>query len=131
MSQKRKKIAIGTFLVLGTFIVLNVAADMAINYSTYRTLALRTGILKYFIIFDFLTILPFLTMVSTISYFTKGYIWKPLTKAMIVNIFIWFAYLIFICIQQIPELFECIAIIFILLVSWGLVCLWKAINSMN
>jgi hypothetical protein len=130
MRPKRIKIAIGIFLVLGTLLSLYIAIDGIANSSKYVTLIYRTGIFGYFIILDFLLIFPILGLTSIISYFTKGKLWNRLTKAVIVNIYFWFAFFL-ISLLKTPGGFECFVIVFILLASWGLACLWKGINSMN
>lgn len=132
MSQKRNKIAVGTFLLLGTLLSLYIAIDGIVNYSNYVTLIHRMGLFKYSIIIDFLLIFPIFGLISTWSYFTQGQLWKPLTKTIIVNIYIWLAYILCTYLRHfILDLYVCIVIIIIIFASWGLACLWKSIISLN
>jgi hypothetical protein len=127
-----KKLAIATFLVLGTLLSLCLAIDGIVHPMNYVTLRLRTGIFGYFIIFDFLLAFPLSGLISTYSYFTRGQLWKPLTKAIIINIYIWLAFFLFTFIKNfIFDGFTCIAIILIMISALGLIFLWKAINSVN
>ncbi len=132
MKQKRNKILIGAFLILGTLLSLSIVVEGVVYQSRYETLILRTGILGYLIEFDFLFVFPILGLICTYSYFTKGQIWKLLTKAIIVNIYIGFAYFLYNIIRQfIFGPFDFTLIILLVLFSWGLMYLWKAINSYN
>ena len=132
MKQKRNKILIGAFLILGTLLSLSIVVEGVVYQSRYETLILRTGILGYLIEFDFLFVFPILGLICTYSYFTKGQIWKLLTKAIIVNIYIGFAYFLYKIIRQfIFWSFDSTLIILLVLFSWGLMYLWKAINSYN
>lgn len=132
MKQKRNKILIGAFLILGTLLSLSIVVEGVVYQSRYETLILRTGILGYLIVFDFLFVFPILGLICTYSYFTKGQIWKLLTKAIIVNIYIGFAYFLYNIIRQfIFWSFDSTLIILLVLFSWGLMYLWKAINSYN
>ena len=132
MTQKRNKILIGAFLILGTLLSLSIVVEGVVYQSRYETLILRTGILGYLIEFDFLFVFPIMGLICTYSYFTKGQIWKLLTKAIIVNIYIGFAYFLYNVIRQfIFWSFDSTLIILLVLFSWGLMYLWKAINSYN
>ena len=132
MKQKRNKILIGAFLILGTLLSLSIVVEGVVYQSKYETLILRTGMLGYLIVFDFLFVFPILGLICTYSYFTKGQIWKLLTKAIIVNIYIGFAYFLYNIIRQfIFWSFDSTLIILLVLFSWGLMYLWKAINSYN
>ena len=132
MKQKRNKILIGAFLILGTLLSLSIVVEGVVYQSRYETLILRTGILGYLIEFDFLFVFPIMGLICTYSYFTKGQIWKLLTKAIIVNIYIGFAYFLYNVIRQfIFWSFDSTLIILLVLFSWGFMYLWKAINSYN
>ena len=132
MKQKRNKILIGAFLILGTLLSLSIVVEGVAYQSRYEALILRTGILGYLIVLDFLFVFPILGLICTYSYFTKGQIWKLLTKAIIVNIYIGFAYFLYNIIRQfIFWSFDSTLIILLVLFSWGLMYLWKAINSYN
>lgn len=90
MIKKIIKIGIGAFLILGTilsaFITITTIEDSFFSHTTwmYRPgWAQKAFMYAYMLDFVVMTIAGF---VSSISFFRKGTAWRPILKAIIVNI---------------------------------------------
>lgn len=90
-SQRR---TIGAFLITGTLLALylTIKVGYAIYWEQYTTLMLRGGVMSkiaLIVIFTYFPLLFVAGLISTISFFRKGHIWEPVTKGIIVNIYLW------------------------------------------
>ena len=90
-SQRR---TIGAFLITGTLsaLYLSIKVGYAIYWEQYTTLMLRGGVMSkiaLIVIFTYFPLLFVAGLISTISFFRKGHIWEPVTKGIIVNIYLW------------------------------------------
>lgn len=90
-SQRR---TIGAFLITGTMLALYLTIEVgyAIYWEQFTTLMLRGGVMSkiaLIVIFTYFPLLFVAGLISTISFFRKGHIWEPVTKGIIVNIYLW------------------------------------------
>lgn len=90
-SQRR---TIGAFLIIGTLLALYLTIEVgyAIYWEQFTTLMLRGGVMSkiaLIVIFTYFPLLFVAGLISTISFFRKGHIWEPVTKGIIVNIYLW------------------------------------------
>lgn len=88
-----QRITMGSFLIIGTllalYLTINVGYDLfcAHNVWMYRDgLMQKVGFVALYVNLPLLFIAG---LTSTISFFRKGHIWKPITKGIIINIIIW------------------------------------------
>lgn len=88
-----QKAIIGYFLTIGTllalYLTINVGYDLfcAHNVWMYRDgLMQKVGFVALYVNIPLLFIAG---LTSTISFFRKRHIWKPITKGIIINIIIW------------------------------------------
>ncbi len=90
-SQRR---TIGAFLITGTLLALYLTIEVgyAIYWEQFTTLMLRGGVMSkiaLIVIFTYFPLLFVAGLISSISFFRKGHIWEPVTKGIIVNIYLW------------------------------------------
>ena len=129
MSVKCKRI-IGMFLVLGTILSLLIVVsswnDMFYDHTTWMY---RDGWqFMALIILDFI-FLPIAGLVSSISFFRNGKIWRPITKAIIINITLLMTFPLYFCVMMISVdfLYGLLVLTLVSLSLWGLYGLWKCI----
>ena len=91
--ENYQRITIVSFLIIGTllalYLTINVGYDLfcAHNVWMYRDgLMQKVGFVALYVNIPLLFIAG---LTSTISFFRKGHIWKPITKGIIINIIIW------------------------------------------
>ena len=128
------RISVAAFLVLGTVLSLLLAiADSYHMFVTHKAWMYR-GVytLSVLLIIDYMVILPIAGLVSTYSFFTKGTIWKVITKGIILNIMVyilaglWLIISSFCCSKA-----DFIIIGLCLLCTGVLWCIWRSVNKVN
>jgi len=84
---------IGLFLIIGTLLALYLTVyggyDLIWKHPTWM---FRDGLIQkigFVVIYADIPLLFIAGLTSTISFFRKGHIWKPITKGIIINIIIW------------------------------------------
>ena len=84
---------IGLFLIIGTLLALYLTVyggyDLIWKHPTWM---FRDGLIQKIVlvlIYSDITLLFIAGLTSTISFYRKGHIWKPITKGIIINIIIW------------------------------------------
>ena len=132
MSQKRNKIAIGVFLILGTILSLIISIHCFSDFVHWKTLIYRNPPLIYILLSDFILALPIAGILSVCSFFSKGTLWKPVTKCIIINIYLLLAMVLFAIIKSFVLCrADLIIIAFVLGLCFLLAYLWKSVNSVN
>ena len=126
----RNRITIGTFLILGTLLSLYIAIDCVSDFVHIKTLIYRNTLLTYWLLFDFILAFPIAGIISIYSFFTKGDLWKPVTKGIIINIGLILALGLFAIVKSFV-LCRADFIIIGFVVGFGLLlaCLWRCINN--
>lgn len=84
---------IGLFLIIGTLLALYLTVyggyDLIWKHPTWM---FRDGLIQKIVLVLIYSDIPLLFiagLTSTISFYRKGHIWKPITKGIIINIIIW------------------------------------------
>ena len=130
--MKTNKLAIGVFLILGTMLSLYIAIDCVSDFVHWKTLIYRNPPLTYILLFDFILVLPIAGVISIYSFFTKGDLWKPVTKGIIINIGLILALGLFSIVKSFVLCrADFIIIAFVLGFGLLLAYLWKSVNSIN
>ena len=90
------RITIGSFLIIGTLSALWLAIYEGNSlFRTHTAWLYRDGFMQKVAVVGIYTdiVLLFIAgLTSTISFFRKGHVWKPITKAIIINIILWLIY---------------------------------------
>ena len=128
------RIAVAMFLVIGTALSLLLAIADAYNMFVTHTTWMYRGVnaLGVLLVIDYLLILPIAGLVSTYSFFTKGTIWKVITKGIILNIMVyilaglWLIISSFCCSQA-----DFIIIGLCILITSLLWYIWTSVNKIN
>jgi hypothetical protein len=128
------RIVVAVFLVIGMALSLLLAIADAYNMFVTHTAWMYRGVnaLSGLIVIDYLLILPIAGLVSTYSFFTKGTIWKVITKGIILNIMVyilaglWLIISSFCCSKA-----DFIIIGLCLLCTGVLWCIWRSVNKVN
>ena len=88
-----QKAIIGSFLTIGTllalYLTLNVGYDL---FCVHNFWMYRDGLIQkigFVALYANIPLLFIAGLTSTISFFRKGHIWKPITKGIAVNIILW------------------------------------------
>ena len=124
---------IGSFLIIGTllalYLTINVGYDM---FWVHKAWMYREGLIQKVVLALLYADMPLLFiagLVSTISLFRKGHIWKPITKGIIVNIYLWLGLAgLIIGIAPIDLIFKICSLLVIGLFVWLMVQIWKMIR---
>ena len=93
MKHISQRIIIGSFLIIGTLLALCLTVYEGYDlFWIHNAWMYRDGLLaKICVIGTYVDIVLLFAagLTSTISFFRKGHIWKPITKGIIVNIVLW------------------------------------------
>jgi hypothetical protein len=133
MKQTSQRTALGTFLIIGTLLALYISITGAYDiFVVHTTWMHRDGLILKIIYIVLCADFPLLFLAgltSTISFFRKGHIWQPVTKGIIINIFLWLTYAgIMIGIAPIDLIFKICSLLVIGLVIWLMSQIWKMIR---
>ena len=93
ITKTTQRAIIGSFLIIGTllalYLTINVGYDLFCVHNTWMH---REGLIYkigFVVLYADMPILFIAGLTSTISFFRKWHIWKPITKGIIINIIIW------------------------------------------
>ena len=133
MKQTSHKTRIVSFLIIGTLLALYISITGAYDiFVVHTTWMHRDGLILKIIYIMLCADFPLLFLAgltSTISFFRKGHIWRPVTKGIIINIFLWLTYAgIMIGIAPIDLIFKICSLLVIGLVIWLMSQIWKMIR---
>ena len=133
MKQTSHKTRIVSFLIIGTllalYLTINVGYDL---FCVHKAWMYRDGLIYkigFVVLYADMPMLFIAGLTSTISFFRKGHIWRPVTKGIIINIFLWLTYAgIMIGIAPIDLIFKICSLLVIGLVIWLMSQIWKMIR---
>lgn len=133
MKHTSQRTALGTFLIIGTLLALYISITGAYDiFVVHTTWMHRDGLILKIIYIVLCADFPLLFLAgltSTISFFRKGHIWQPMTKGIVINIFLWLTYAgIMIGIAPIDLIFKICSLLVIGLVIWLMSQIWKMIR---
>ena len=93
ITKTTQRTIIGSFLIIGTllalYLTINVGYDL---FCAHNVWMFRDGLMQkvgFVALYVNQPLLFIAGLTSTISFFRKGHIWKPITKGIIINIIIW------------------------------------------
>lgn len=124
---------IGLFLIIGTllalYLTINVGYDLFWKHPVWMH---RDGLMQKIgsvTLYANILLLFIAGLISTISFFRKGHIWKPITKGIIVNIVLWLTLAgMMICLLVWGFTYKICGLLIIGLCAWMLLRIWKMIK---
>ena len=133
MKHPSQRTALGTFLIIGTLLALYITItgtyDIFVVHTTWMH---RDGLILKIIYIMLCADFPLLFLAgltSAISFFRKGHIWQPMTKGIIINIFLWLTYAgIMIGLLVWGFIYKIIGLLIIGFCIWLMVHIWKMIK---
>ena len=133
MKHPSQRTALGTFLIIGTLLALYITItgtyDIFVVHTTWMH---RDGLILKIIYIVLCADFPLLFLAgltSTISFFRKGHIWRPVTKGIIINIILWLIYAgIMIGLLVWGFIYKIIGLLIIGSCIWLMVHIWKMIR---
>lgn len=133
MRQASHKILIGSFLIIGTLLALYITVDGAIDlFWIHTTWMHRDGLIQkigFVVISADFALLAIAGLVSTVSFFLKKQIWKPITKGIIVNVALWLIMGgLMICMLVWGFIYKICGLLIIGLFAWMMLRIWKMIK---
>ena len=133
MKQTSHKTLIGSFLIIGTLLALYITIDGAYDlYWVHNTWMYRDGLLRkigFVVISADFALLAIAGLVSTVSFFLKKQIWKPITKGIIVNVALWLIMAgLMICMLVWGFIYKICGLLIIGLFPWMMLRIWKMIK---
>lgn len=131
--ENYQRITIVSFLIIGTllalYLTINVGYDLFCVHNTWMH---REGLIYkigFVVLYADMPILFIAGLTSTISYFRKGHIWKPITKGIIINIYLCLILAgLMIGITPTNLIFKICSLLVIGLVIWLMSQIWKMIK---
>ena len=133
MKQTSHKILIGTFLIIGTLLALYITVDGGYDlFWVHNTWMYRDGLIQkigFVVISADFALLALAGLVSTVSFFLKKPIWKPITKGIAVNVLLWLivAGLMF-CLWPLDLMVKICGLLIIGFFVWMMLRIWKMIK---
>ena len=133
MKHTSQRTALGTFLIIGTILALYISITGAYDiFVVHTTWMHRDGLILKIIYIVLCADFPLLFLAgltSTISFFRKGHIWRPITKGIIVNIFLWLGLAgVMIGIAPADLIFKICSLLIIGLFIWLMLEIWEMIR---
>ena len=133
MKHTSQRTALGTFLIIGTLLALYISITGAYDiFVVHTTWMHRDGLILKIIYIVLCADFPLLFLAgltSTISFFRKGHIWRPVTKGIIINIILWLIYAgIMIGLLVWGFIYKIIGLLIIGSCIWLMVHIWKMIR---
>ena len=133
MKQTSHKIQMGSFLIIGTLLALYITIDGLYDiFWIHNTWLHRDGLIQKIVFLVICADFPLLAiagLISTVSFFLKKQIWKPITKGIIVNIFLWLGLAgVMIGIAPADLIFKICSLLMIGLFIWLMLEIWKMIR---
>ena len=133
MTHTSQKRILGSFLIIGTllalYLTINVGYDLFCVHNTWMH---REGLIYkigFVVLYADMPILFIAGLTSTISFLRKGHIWRPITKGIIVNIYLWLSLAgLMVGITPTHIIFKICSLLVIGLVIWLMSQIWKMIR---
>lgn len=133
MTHTYQKRILGSFLIIGTllalYLTINVGYDL---FWVHNTWMYREGLIYkigFVVLYADMPILFIAGLTSTISFFRKEHIWKPITKGIIINIYLCLILAgLMIGITPTNLIFKICSLLVIGLVIWLMSQIWKMIR---
>lgn len=132
-SEMHRKKIIGSFLIIGTLLALYLIIEGGYDlFYKHPAWMYRDGLIRKIgvvVIYADIPLLFIAGLTSTISFFRKGHIWKPVTKGIIINIILWLLLAgLMICLLVWGFIYKMCGLLIIGLCIWFLMWIWKMIR---
>lgn len=133
ITKTTQRAIIGSFLIIGTllalYLTINVGYDLFCVHNTWmhrESLIYKIG---FVVLYADLPMLFIAGLTSTISFFRKGHVWRPITKGIIINIILWLIYAgIMIGLLVWGFIYKIIGLLIIGSCIWLMLKIWKMIR---
>ena len=133
ITKTTQRAIIGSFLIIGTllalYLTINVGYDL---FCVHNTWMYREGLIYkigFVVLYADMPMLFIAGLTSTMSFFRKGYVWRPVTKVIIINVILWLIYAgIMIGLLVWGFLYKIIGLLIIGSCIWLVVQIWKMIR---
>ena len=133
ITKTTQRAIIGSFLIIGTllalYLTINVGYDL---FCVHNVWMFRDGLMQkvgFVALYVNIPLLFIAGLTSTISFFRKGHIWKPITKGIIINIILWLIGVgIMFCLWPLDIFVKICGLLIIGLCIWFLMWIWKIIK---
>ena len=124
---------IGSFLIIGTllalYLTINVGYDL---FWVHQAWMYREGLIYKIGIAVLYADMPMLFiagLTSTISFFRKGHVWRPITKGIIINIILWLILAgVMFCIFPVDLVVKICGLLIIGSFAWLISQIWKMVK---
>lgn len=132
-SKINHRAIIGSFLIIGTllalYLTINVGYDLFGKHPAWMH---RDGLMQKIGSIALYANIPLLFiagLTSTISFFRKGHIWKPITKGIIVDLFLWLILVgLMFCLLVSGFIYKICGLLILGLCAWMMLQIWKMIR---
>lgn len=133
MTHTSQKRILGSFLIIGTLLALYLTINVGYDLFCVHNIWMHRDGLIYKIgfvaLYADMPILFIAGLTSTISFLRKGHIWRPITKGIIINIYLWLSLTgLMVGITPINITSKICSLLVIGLVIWLMSQIWKMIK---
>jgi hypothetical protein len=133
ITKTTQRAIIGSFLIIGTllalYLTINVGYDL---FCVHNTWMYRDGLIYKIgiaVLYADMPILFIAGLTSTISFFRKRHVWRPITKGIIINIILWLIYAgIMIGLLVWGFIYKIVGLLIIGSCIWLMLKIWKMIR---
>ena len=133
ITKTTQRAIIGSFLIIGTllalYLTINVGYDL---FCAHNVWMFRDGLMQkvgFVALYVNIPLLFIAGLTSTISFFRKGHIWKPITEGIVINIILWLIYAgLIICLLIGEFIYKICGLLIIGLFAWMMLRIWKMIK---
>ena len=133
ITKTAQRAIIGSFLIIGTllalYLTINVGYDL---FWVHKAWMYRSGLthkIGFVVIYANIPLLFIAGLISIISFFRKGHIWKPITKGIIINIILWLILAgVMFCIFPVDLVVKICGLLIIGSFAWLISQIWKMVK---
>ena len=131
--KSHHKAIIATVLIIGTllalYLTINVGYDL---FWVHKAWMYRSGLthkIGFVVIYANIPLLFIAGLISIISFFRKGHIWKSITKGIIINIILWLILAgVMFCIFPVDLVVKICGLLIIGSFAWLISQIWKMVK---
>ena len=133
MKQTSHKTLIGSFLIIGTLLALYITIDGGYDlFWSHKAWIHRDGLIQKIVgvlMYADFALLALAGFVSTVSFFIKKRIWKPITKGIAVNVLLWLIVVgIMFCLWPLDLIVKICGLLIIGVFAWMILRIWNMIK---
>ena len=133
ITKTAQRAIIGSFLIIGTllalYLTINVGYDL---FWVHKAWMYRSGLthkIGFVVIYANIPLLFIAGLISIISFFRKGHIWKSITKGIIINIILWLILAgVMFCIFPVDLVVKICGLLIIGSFAWLISQIWKMVK---